>query len=58
MLNVFSKAAEGREGERRGREGGIEKEIDSLFVGCLTSQQHAKCVSGTDLLKQVSVLSH
>ena len=29
-----------------------------LFVGCVTSQQHAECISGTDLHRQFYVLPH
>ena len=29
-----------------------EKEIFDLFSFCLTSKQQAKCISGTDLLRQ------
>ena len=41
-------------GARRGQTMGW-KRIAS-FLGCLTSKQHAKCTSGTDLLRQVYVL--
>ena len=29
-----------------------------LSQGCLSSQQHAECITGTDLLRKVSVLPH
>ena len=32
--------------------------VACLFLGCFMSQQHAKYISGTDLLRQVYVLPH
>ena len=47
-----------REREEEDRERSVFKQKFVLFVGCLTSQQHARCISGRDLLRQFYVLPH
>ena len=55
---VVAVVVEQEEEEEEEDEEEEELQVQLLFLGCFASCQHAKRISGTDLLRQLSVLSN